>query len=140
LLAVIPVGLKPQEMSLSLNRPYLFVTCIEDDEFGANHKGSVAVINYNTLSIVVPGGIYSGFQPHGIAVDDDNDLVYVANLNFDDDGPAPHHSSDCGGRNGYMSIIDMKTLQLLTISTPDGITYTYQNELIAYPYSVAFRK
>ena len=140
LLAVIPVGTKPQEMSLSHTRPYLFVTCQEDASFGLGFKGSVAVINYNTLAIVVPGGIYTGFQPHGIAVDDDNDKVYVANLNYDPTGPAPHHSTDCGGRNGYLSMVDMNTLQLHTISTPDGITYTYQNELLPFPYSVAFRK
>ncbi len=140
LLAAIPVGQKPQEMSISGTRPYLFVTCQEDATQGPGKKGSVAVIDYNTLNVVVTGGIYSGFQPHGIAVDDYNDVVYVANLNYDPAGPAPHHSTDCAGRNGYLSIIDMKTLQLLTISNPDGITYSYKNELLPFPYSVAFRK
>lgn len=140
LIAVFPVGTRPQEMSLSTSRPYLFVTCQETPSADPKEKGSVAVIDYNTLSVVVPGEIYSGFQPHGIAVDDDHDVVYVANLNYDTNGPPPHHSTDCGGRNGYLSIIDMKTMQLLNITTSDGISYTYKNELLAFPYSAAYRK
>jgi len=139
LIAVIPVGRKPQEFSLSQDRPYLFVSCT-DDPFAIGKTGSIAVIDYNTLTKVVPNGIYSGFQPHGLAVDDDNDMVYVANLNFDPNGPPPHHSSACGGRNGNLTVLDMRTLQLLRISTPDGITYSYQTELLSFPYSVAYRK
>jgi DNA-binding beta-propeller fold protein YncE len=139
LLAVIPVGAKPQEMSVSRSRPYLFVTCQEDNSQGPGKKGSVAVINYQTLQRVVPNGVYSGFQPHGLFVDDDRDVVYVANLNYDATGPAPHHVTDCGGRNGYLSIIRMSTLQLLTVENADGISYTYKNELLPFPYSVGFR-
>jgi len=140
LIAVFSVGTRPQEMSLSENRPYLFITCQETPSSDPKKKGSVAVIDYNSLAVVVPGEIYSGFQPHGVAVDDDQDVVYVANLNYDPNGPPPHHSTDCGGRNGYLTIIDMKTMQLLNITTTDGISYNYKNELLAFPYSVAYRK
>ena len=33
-------------------------------------------------------------------------------FNYDTNGPAPHHVSECGGRNGYLTVIDMSTLEL----------------------------
>ena len=96
------------------------------------------MIDYNTNSVV--GFLHPGFQPHGIAVDDDHDVVYVANLNYDGGGPAPHHVTDCDGRNGYMSVIDMSTQQLLNVSLPDGSHYVYKNEVLPYPYFVTYRR
>ena len=137
LLAVIPVGTKPQEFSVSHSTPYIFVTCTED-VLDAHRKGSVYIINYQTLQVV--GSVYPGYQPHGISVDDDHHCVYVANLNFDTSGPAPHHSTTCGGRNGYMSIIDLHTLQLFTQHLSDGSSFEYKNEVLPFPYFVEYRK
>ena len=64
--------------------------------------------------------LYPGWQPHGIAVDDDNNMVYVSNRNINSNGPPPHHSTYCGGRNGYVSIIDINTLSLLNVHLSDG--------------------
>ena len=90
--------------------------------------GSISVINYVTHSFVK--SIYTGWQPHGAGVDDDAGLVYVANRNVNENGPAPHHSSTCGGRNGYVTIIDMNTLELF----PD-----YKVEVSVDPYEVGVR-
>jgi YVTN family beta-propeller protein len=128
-IAAIPVGLLPQEFSLSTTHPYLFVTCMDDIGATITQRGSVAVINYETNQLIKT--IYTGYQPHGIAVDDVNNKVYVANRNTNPNGPAPHHSSTCGGRNGYVTIIDMNTLQLISGSSTEvsvdpysiGITY-----------------
>jgi DNA-binding beta-propeller fold protein YncE len=98
----------------------------------------VNVIDYNTLNVI--SSIYTGYQPHGIAVDDAEGIVYVANLNYDPNGPAPHHVSECGNRNGNLTIIDMNTLQLYQKTQSDGFRYTYKNELLAFPYYVAIRK
>jgi DNA-binding beta-propeller fold protein YncE len=137
LLQVFHVGNKPQEMSVSTTKPYLFVSCMEDSSV-ADVRGSVYVINYITQTIV--GSVHSGmWQPHGLAVDDDNQLVYVANRNKDG-GLAPHHSSDCAGRNGFLLMIDMNTLQLLKVLNDDGSTYTYKNELLVDPYFVSIKK
>ncbi len=111
ILASIPVGTFPQEMGISQTQPFLFVSCPEDLGTFPTKRGSIYVINYNTLQI--EKAIYSGHQPHGIAVDDLNGRVYISNRNVSNDGPAPHHSSLCGGRNGYMTAIDMNTLQLV---------------------------
>jgi YVTN family beta-propeller protein len=107
----IPVGTFPQEMAISTSKPYLFVTCVEDQTTFPGKRGSVYVIDYNTNTVVK--SIYTGHQPHGIVVDDANGLVYVANRNNTIGGPAPHHSSICGGRNGSVVAIDLNTLNLV---------------------------
>jgi len=111
LIKVIPVGIKPQEMAISSKRPYIFVTCMEDNSSNAGFKGSVYAINYNTYEATRIDGQF--YQPHGIAVDDQNGTFYVISRNASTDGPAPHHSSSCAGRNGYYHVYDLNTFQKL---------------------------
>jgi len=121
LLAVIPTASFPLELSFSTSTNYLFVTC----ETG----NSVSVIDYVNLSHVKD--IFTGYQPHGIAVDDVKKVVYVANRNTPTSGgPAPHHSSTCGGRNGYLTLINLNTLQLVS---------GFKMEVSVDPYSVTVR-
>lgn len=112
LLKVLPVGAFPQEIAISKTTPYIFVSCEEEvtAEF-PGYKGAVYVIDYNTLELVkrIPGPFY---QIHGITVDDKSGKVFVASRNVSSTGPAPHHTSQCGGRNGFYSVIDLNTLQL----------------------------
>lgn len=112
LLAVIPTGNFPQELALSTKRNLLFVTCMEDENSFINTKGSVYVIDMTTYSVVKK--LNSGYQPHGIAVDDQQDLILIANRNASDDGPAPHHTTECGGRNGYVTYADLSTLEMIS--------------------------
>ena len=130
-LAIIPMGSHPKEMAVSTTHPYLFVTCEDDTTHfpGQGKKGSVAVINYLTDQLIsfVDAGT---FQPHGIGVDDVQGLIYVASRNIASNGPAPHHTSNCGGRDGYMTIIDINTLQRVP---------GYKPELSVDPYSIAVR-
>jgi DNA-binding beta-propeller fold protein YncE len=107
LVKTIKIGNKPQEMAMSTTQPYLFITC--NDTLTSPFVGSVYVINYNTLEIVkkIEGPF---FQPYGIAVDDQNAKVYIFNRNDDRNGPRPHHSSPCNGRNGYYLLYDLNTL------------------------------
>jgi DNA-binding beta-propeller fold protein YncE len=109
-----------------------------EEPVNSTQKGMVYVINYNDLSIA--GTVYSGYQPHGIAVDDTEDLVYVANLNYDSNGPAPHHVTTCGGRNGNLTIFNMSTLQLYYKTLSDGSTFQYKNELLTFPYDIEIRE
>lgn len=111
LLAAIPVGAFPQEIALSETRDYLFAACMEDTTNFPGLRGSIAVIDTKTLTLIKH--IYTGHQPHGVAVDDDKNEVIVANRNTSSGGPAPHHTSDCGGRNGYITYIDLNTLTLI---------------------------
>jgi YVTN family beta-propeller protein len=114
LIKVIPVGTYPQEFAISNVKPYLFVGCQEEEsaEF-PNFKGVVYVIDYNTLALVkrIPGPFY---QIHGITIDDQRARLYIASRNVATSGPAPHHSSECGGRNGFYNVYDINTLQPLT--------------------------
>lgn len=129
LLAVIPVGTRPREMDISRKYPYLFVTC-EEDAATAPIKGSVYCIDYNTYQVVrrMEDGRFS--QPHGIAVDDRNDLLYIASKNTDPNGPRQHHASSCTGRNGWYSVYSLSTLQ-----PADGKRY----EVSVEPYSMDAR-
>lgn len=133
LLATIPIGALPSEMSVSSTRNYLFVTCTEDTSSFNGKRGSVAVIDIAANTLIKT--IYTGHQPHGIAVDDAKNMVYVANRNASQDGPAPHHTGVCSGRDGYVTFIDMNSLTLVKSGTSDK-----KVEISVDPYSVAIRK
>jgi DNA-binding beta-propeller fold protein YncE len=111
LLKVIPVGAFPQEFALAHNQPYLFVSCEEDVTAAyPKFRGTVYVINYNTLEVVtsIEGPFY---QIHGITVDEQRNQLLIASRNLLTTGPAPHHTSECGGRNGYYNLYDMNTFK-----------------------------
>ncbi len=134
-IAALPVGAVPSEMAVSASHNLLFVTCEEDSTSFAGQRGSIAIIDISTNAFAAGSPVYSGHQPHGLALDDDKNLVMVANRNVTSDGPAPHHSNNCGGRNGYVTFIDMNTLTLLT--TDEG--EEKEIEVSVDPYSIATR-
>jgi DNA-binding beta-propeller fold protein YncE len=129
LIAIIETGEYPQEFSFSLTTDYLFVSCTEDRTSFPGKVGSVSIINYKTNTLVKK--IHTGTQPHGIAVDDNKKLVYVAHRNIDSSGPAPHHTTECGGRNGYLTAIDLTTLELKP---------NFRPEVSSDPYSISIKK
>ncbi len=111
LIKTILVGTIPQEMSVSPSKGYLFVTCMED---AANPlpkaHGSVYVIDYNTLEVVKI--IYGDFyQPHSMAVDEQNGLIFIPSRNASPSGPAPHHTLPGNGRPGWYSVYNLNTLE-----------------------------
>ncbi len=130
LIASIPVGVDPQEMAISEDpsTPYLYVTCTEDTATYPGNRGSVSVINWQTNTLIT--SVNSGWQPHGITINDDKHIVLVANRNVVLGGPAPHHSTSCGGRNGYITLIDMFTNQIIPGS---------KTEMVVDPYEAAYR-
>lgn len=128
--AIIPTGTYPLEMSFSKTKPYLFVTCEQDLTPPGTNRGSVFVIDYTTNTPVPNGNLRLNMsEPHGIAVDDANGLVYVGNRNISG-GTVPHHTSNCGGTNGFISFIDLNTLQVISDK---------KIEVAADPYSIAIR-
>jgi DNA-binding beta-propeller fold protein YncE len=119
------VGPDPVEMAFSLSTNNMFVTCMNGN--------AVSIINYVDTVLVktisTPGVFYG---PHGVAVDDTHGVCYISNRNLvTSGGPLPHHTSFCGGRNGYLLAIDLNTLELI----PD-----FKQELSVDPYSFAIRK
>ena len=132
LLDVIPLGGMPSEMAISTNNNYLFITCMEDTLSFPGKRGSVWVMDIASHTIVQT--LYTGHQPHGIAVDDAKNIAIVVNRNFTQGGPAPHHASSCGGKNGYVTFIDMSTLSLVKSGNSDK-----KIEISVDPYFVAIR-
>jgi YVTN family beta-propeller protein len=126
LLAVIPVGLVPLEFAVSTSTGKIFVTNQEDNTF-PGMTGSVSVIDIASLTEITK--IKVGWQPHGIVVDEKKKMVYVANRNYAG-GPAPHHPAGCAGKNGYMSLINLLTLQ---------VDPSFRAEVSVDPYAVTVR-
>jgi len=113
----------------SATNGYLFVSCMGDQSTFSSGKGSIYVLDINDHSIVKT--IYTGYQPRGITVNDLDNVVYVANRNADPQGAdAPHHYTGCDGNNGYVTIIDMNTLELI-----EG----FKTETSVDPFSIASR-
>lgn len=128
LVAAIPVGTFPLELCFSKTKPYLFVTCEYDLTPPETNRGSVTIINYITNTVVKNLRLNMS-EPHGIAVDDVNGWVYVANRNISGSS-VPHHTTNCGGTNGFISFIDLNTL---TVVADKKI------EVAVDPYSIAVR-
>lgn len=124
LLAIIPISNFPVEMALSGSHPYLFISCMSEPNAGNTILGRIDVIDINTNSVVK--SIMPGHQPHGIAVSDIDNRLYIANRNVSHGGPAAHHPSPFG-KNGYLTAIDMSTLELVP---------GFKSELSVDPYSL----
>lgn len=133
LLAVIPVGIYPQEVRISKSTSYAFVSCQQDTINFPGSTGSIAVIDYKNNSLV--RHVFTGFQPHGLVADDVKKIVCVANRNLTAKGPAPHHQAFTGGRIGYVTFIDMTTLEL--VQNANG--RERRIEVAVDPYSVDAR-
>jgi DNA-binding beta-propeller fold protein YncE len=127
LIKVIPTTGVPQLIAFSRKHPYAFVSCIEDVS-GAATKSSVNIINTNSDQVIK--SIDPGYQPRGIAVDDDNECVWIANRNVNGLGITPHHSTLCEGNKGYVTLIEMSTLEL---------KQSWKTEVGVDPYCVAIR-
>ncbi len=137
LIRVISVGANPSEMDVSSDK--LFVTCEEDSLTFAGKMGSVYIIDMTTNQLYTSSpSIYTGHQPHGIAVDMDKNLVYVANRNKTIGGPAPHHTSVCSGKDGYITIIDIGHSNYKLLQTTTGTDKRI--EVSVDPYEIAIRR
>ena len=129
LLATIPMGTYPLEMAISASKQELYVICQEDiNPIYPTYRGSVYVVDLNTYAI--KRKLYERFfQPHGIAVDEQRAELYVASRNVDPNGPAPHHISECAGRNGFFHVIDLNQFTIKRTAS----------EISVDPYSVDVR-
>lgn len=123
LLASIATHEYPQELAVSAKKGLLFVTCMEDKSFLPAAKGCLDIIDMNSLQRIKT--LVCSYQPHGVAVDELHDLVYVSNRNIDPNGIAPHHTSYCGGKNGKLSIIDLQKLTVKSYSPEVSIDPYY---------------
>lgn len=128
LMQVIPTNGVPQVMSFSEKKPYVYVPCMADTA-NLTTQSSVNIINLNTNQLI--GSVATGNQPRSCVVDDANNWVWVANRNIAGVGWAPHHSTACQGRNGYITAIDQNTLKLIP---------NWECEVSVDPYHVTIKK
>lgn len=104
---IIPVGTFPQAMAYSTTFNTLYVSCELDNN--GNSLGSIVAINLNNYATQK---VYVGYQPHGIAIDEANNLLYVPSRNLVGTGIPPHHSSICNGKNGFVSILQLPDMSI----------------------------
>ena len=126
--ATIALDAAPAFMDYSSSIKKLFVSCPDDVSTFPGNRGSVAVIN--TLTNTVEKKLNTGYQPYGIAVDDERKIVAVVNANISSEGPGSHHSSKCGEKNGNVTFIDMNTLSPLK---------DVKRELAVFPFGIGIR-
>lgn len=107
---IIPTGVFPQEIIYSKAMDRYYVSCTEDYVTLPGATGILTQINANSYG---SSNIACGYQPHGIAVDETKKLLYVLSRNISTNGPLPHHTSQCGGRNGFVSFVDLVTFKVL---------------------------
>lgn len=124
--AVIPINGSALEMAISPSRNQLFVSSWDSPQF-SGVTGAVAVIDLSGNNVLQY--LNSGSEPHGICIDELNDRIIIANRNLNTNGPLPHHSSLCGGRNGYISFGKLSTLTM----------FTKKVEVSVDPYSLAIK-
>ncbi len=129
-IVAIPVGAFPQEMDIYPEKNLLFVACLEDQQTKyTGGRGSVYVINYSTNKVT--NIIYGDFfEPHDIAVDRQDGLLYVVSENYSPSGPPPHHVTACGVRAGWYTVYDLNTFL-----PADNKRY----EMTYFPYAMAAR-
>lgn len=123
----IPLGSPPAYLDYSVSIQKLFVSCPDDMASFPGNRGSVSVIDVSDGTVIKK--INSGYQPYGIAVDDEKGLAMVVNANISSAGPASHHVSRCGEKNGNISFIELNTLSLKNV----------KRELSVFPNSISIR-
>lgn len=130
LLGVLSFDANPRELCIAAEHGNVFVSCTEDQATFNDGKGAVHVVDFSSMQLVK--SIYTGYQPRGMVYDKQKDLLYVANRNADPVGAdAPHHYTDCDGNNGYLTTVNLGTLEVVD---------DYKPELSVDPYAIAIRE
>jgi DNA-binding beta-propeller fold protein YncE len=124
-ITAIATGQYPSEMVISPKRNTLYASCSEDPNSNPKIKGSVSMIDMTSYGIT---NYKVGYEPHGIGIDEANNMLIVANRNILVSGPTPHHTGVCG-RNGFLNYFNINTMELLGKKT----------EVAADPYSLTVR-
>lgn len=123
LLATFSTGSNPAEMVVSSAYPYLFISCLGVP--GTSKLSAITIFDY-AVGTLLPE-INAGHDSKGIAIDETSNRLFVANRNVSAGGPAAHHEPVCEGKNGYITAIDLNSLQLVP---------GFKTELSVDPYHI----
>lgn len=126
LIQSIPCGVFPQEIAMSPLKNKIFVTCMEDSVTFGSGRGVLSMIDMSSYQV---SNYKVGYMPHGVGVNEALGYIYVSSRNIFTSGPTPHHTSVCGGRNGFVNYFNLATMQLLTKKT----------EISSDPYGLAVK-
>ncbi len=124
LITILSTGSNPDAMAFSKSNLLLFVNC--SGVPGTIKKSSVYVFSAATETFNLE--IAAGHDSKGMVLDDKQKKLFVTNRNVSAGGPAAHHASLCEGKNGYITAIDISTMQLV----PD-----FKAELSVDPYFIS---
>ncbi len=128
LVGTVSLGSSPAFMALSPRTQKLFVSCPDDQVTFQGNRGAVVVIDVQTNSIARK--IKSGYQPYGVAIDDEHGIAAIVNANISSGGPASHHETGCGKKNGNVTLVDLATLNLVPGKSL---------EVAVFPFSISAR-
>ncbi|MFN8395761.1 MAG: YncE family protein [Bacteroidia bacterium] len=119
LIQVIPLPSGAANMAVSPSTGRLFASCPDDAVTftGPHELGSIAVVDI--ASHQLEGMRYAGYQPYGLVADEVERQLLVAARNELTSGPSQHHPSSCQGRNGYLTLLDMQTLTVVSGFNPE---------------------
>ncbi len=124
LLAIYLTGSNPSEITASPDFPYIFISCLGVP--GTNKLSVINVFEINSNQFLPE--INAGHDSKGMAIDEATSKLYIANRNVSAGGPDAHHAPVCGGKNGYITAIDLNSLQLIS---------DYKAELSVDPYHIS---
>jgi len=108
--SIIPSGTYPQEIVYSPRMDEYYIACMNDTSVRGSW-GCVTRVSAKNKDI--HSNLACGYQPHGICVEENKGLIYLLSRNQSSNGPPPHHSSQCTGKNGFMNFIDLNTFTIL---------------------------
>lgn len=122
-------GTKPLLFDIDFQTNTLLVACQNEVNTSFSGKGCVSVIDLNTLT--ESKKIFGlGNMPRVVRVNAQKRIAYVCIENPNGVDP-PHHASDCAGNNGFVSIIDLNTM--------DRDPNAFKNELSIQPIGMVLR-
>lgn len=118
----------PGTMVFDETQQNLFVACFNDSVSFSGNLGSVQIWNMSAGTLKT---LYTGCQPNGMSLNNAYGYLAVVNSNINPKGPKPHHTGACFGRNGYVTYVDLQSLELIP-----GKKF----ELAVYPSAIALRQ
>ncbi|MBL7934157.1 MAG: hypothetical protein JNL60_19795 [Bacteroidia bacterium] len=128
IIASVYLGTTPGNIEHIKSTNKLLVTCFDDSVSFPGYIGSLKIINLATMQ--VEKTIYPGCQPAGIKSNSSKSFALIVNSNISPKGPKPHHITGCGGRNGFISFLNLETLEIMP---------SKKYELAVYPSAIDLR-
>ncbi|MCX8080994.1 MAG: hypothetical protein N3F09_07150 [Bacteroidia bacterium] len=107
-LQIIPVSDYPQTFSWSNITGKCYVSSPYDNTTFPGQQGCLSIVDGQTKQVQK---VHHVPQGHGIFVSDKSKKIFSASRNIGGAAYPPHHTTNCTGKNGYLTWFDLLTLQ-----------------------------